>query len=114
MSYYDSEASYLSDAQGRSVTPLIQPWPKTNESDVATPPPQSPFVSRPGRPPRGTMSKDERAAAAEMKKLEDAKKAEGPCMGTEGSRLANAKRRLGFLDDEDFDDVMESTDLGEE
>ena len=114
MSQYDSERSYLSDAQGRSVTPLIQPWQMAVESEGSVQAQLSPFIRRLGRPPKDGRNNDERAAAAELQKLEEAKKAVGVCMGTEGTRLANAKRRLGFLDDEDFDDVVESTDLGEE
>ncbi|CAK3925025.1 hypothetical protein AC579_621 [Lecanosticta acicola] len=114
--YTDSD-SYLSDRQGRSVTPIIRPaWEQAQEgastykklviltSDL-------PGGKKPvGRPPQdpsfsGT-SKEEREAAAELKKLEEQKKHEGVTMGQEGSKMANAKRRRGFLDDEDFEDIV--------
>ena len=95
-----SPAAYLSDSRGRSVTPVIYPAGKEPENDAG----------RGGnvRAPSQTYnSKDEREAAAELKKLEDFKRIVGPLFGPEGTILANAKRRRGFLHDEDFEDVVE-------
>jgi hypothetical protein len=95
-----SPAAYLSDARGRSVTPVIFP--------TGTEPENHP--SRGGNvraPPRTYNTKDEREAAAELKKLEDFKGIVGHLFGPEGTILANAKRRRGFLHDEDFEDVVE-------
>lgn len=64
-----------------------------------------------GRPPAGS-SKDERVARAELQKLKDRKKAVGPSLEKTGVRLANDKRRMGFLDDENFEDVVESEGEG--
>jgi hypothetical protein len=56
--------------------------------------------------PRSYSSKDERAAVAELRKLEDFKHIVGAIFGPEGTVLANAKRRRGFLHDEDFEDIV--------
>lgn len=111
--YTDSEA-YLSDHYGRSVTPVIVPDAEQHRAATVGAPvgasagdSSGPAEQRgPGKPPTH-MSKDERLAAAELKKLEDQKRYEGPSMGLEGSRLVNEKRRRGFLDDEDFEDIVE-------
>jgi hypothetical protein len=60
--------------------------------------------------PRGYNSKDEREALAELGKLEDFKRIVGAVFGPEGTILANAKRRRGFLHDEDFEDIVEDDD----
>ncbi|KXT03393.1 hypothetical protein AC578_3966 [Pseudocercospora eumusae] len=117
----DSEA-YLSDAYGRSVTPVIVPLAERQQEEAPMQPKQegsmSPPTKPPGRPPKhasafGTAigsSKAEQEAAAELKKLEDQKRREGFSMGLESSRLVNEKRRKGFLDDEDFEDVIDDTE----
>ncbi|CAK1358062.1 unnamed protein product [Cercospora beticola] len=130
-------AAYLSDASGRSVTPLILTLQELAQQKVeaevgggaedevmedvrastSMAPPK--LKRKPGRPSKiqeafglQTMSldKNEREAATELKKLEDQKRREGVTMGLEGSRLVNAKRRRGFLDDEDFEDVIEDSE----
>ena len=98
----DSEA-YLSDAHGRSVTPMIVPLSERDPSDVQKGPQAKKFFS-------GPSTKPTEAANKELNKLRDQKIAEGPTMGREGSRLANEKRRRGFLDDEDFEDVIVDSD----
>lgn len=99
----DSEA-YLSDAQGRSVTPIIVP----NFEDPQGASSQG-LASAWKRPGHGAqLNKDERKAAAELEALEKHKRAVGPSMDRTGVRLANKKRRVGFLDDEDFEDEVES------
>lgn len=59
------------------------------------------------------MSRDERDAEEELKKLEDRQRAVGIVMGRTGSRLANEKRRAGFLDDEDYEDEISEEDVPE-
>lgn len=59
----------------------------------------------PGRPPAGGP---ERIACEELQKLKERKKAVGPTLEKTGVRLANQKRRMGFLDDENFEEVVES------
>ena len=104
----DSEA-YLSDAQGRSVTPIITPRVPTEATSQVMPN----VVRGPGRPKKDGLSGDERDAAGELQKLEDQMRSTGPSMVRTGSRLANKKRRLGFLDDEDFEGHIESDDVPE-
>lgn len=122
----DSDA-YLSDAYGRSVTPIIVPLSERQQQggeEEQTKPEGTmspPAVKRgPGRLTQHGesvfltgltgLSKEEQYAAAELKKLEDQKRREGPTMGLESSRLVNEKRRKGFLDDEDFMDVIDDTE----
>lgn len=69
--------------------------------------------ARLGRPPAG-FSKDERNAQQELQELKERKKAVGPTLEKTGVRLANAKRRMGFLDDENFEDIVESEGEGPE
>lgn len=136
----NDNAAYLSDASGRSVTPIIltrQEIAKQkadaaaaeaddydddmeDASPIATTS-MAPTVRKrgPGQPRKNpeafglqsmSLDKNAREAAAELKKLEDQKRHEGPTMGLEGSRLANDKRRRGFLDDEDFEDFIEDSE----
>lgn len=93
----------MSDSRGRIVTPIIQPM--ANFGLGMTPGQAMP--ARIGRPPAGA-SKDERGAQAELQKLKERKIAVGPTMEKMGVRLANDKRRMGFLDDEKFEDIVES------
>ena len=69
--------------------------------------------ARPGRPPAGS-SKEMRKAQQELQELKQRKKAVGPSMEKTGVRLANEKRRMGFLDDENFEDIVESEGEGPE
>lgn len=69
--------------------------------------------ARIGRPPAGS-SKDERIAQQELQKLKERKLAVGPSMEKTGVRLANEKRRMGFLDDENFEEIVESEGEGPE
>ena len=67
-----------------------------------------------GMPPKhfADLSKDERIAQQELQKLKERKMAVGPTMEKTGVRLANEKRRMGFLDDENFEDIVESEGEG--
>lgn len=69
--------------------------------------------ARLGRPPAGSQ-KDERKAQQELQQLKERKKAAGPSLEKTGVRLANEKRRMGFLDDENFEDIVESEGEGPE
>lgn len=69
--------------------------------------------ARLGRPPAGSQ-KDERKAQQELQQLKERKKAVGPSLEKTGVRLANEKRRMGFLDDENFEDIVESEGEGPE
>ncbi|KAK4494836.1 hypothetical protein PRZ48_014192 [Zasmidium cellare] len=103
----DSEA-WLSDSKGRSVTPLIVPRSERQADDSQpdpTPKNKLYFLQGPG-----PFTKEQREAAAELQKLRDKKEREGWIMGQEGSRLVTDKRRRGFLDDEDFEDVIYDSD----
>ncbi|KAI6961869.1 hypothetical protein KC332_g16282 [Hortaea werneckii] len=104
----DSEA-YLSDAQGRSVTPIITPNSERHQASASATPAA---LRRPGEPSQQPLTKDERKAAAELEELEQQKVAVGPSMDRTGVRMANSKRRKGFLDDEDFEDEVESEGEG--
>jgi hypothetical protein len=95
-----SPTTYLSDSRGRSVTPVIYPAGKEPKNNIGG-------DGNVRVPQRTYNSKDEREAAAELKKLEDFKQIVGSLFGPEGTILANAKRRRGFLYDEDFEDIVE-------
>ena len=69
--------------------------------------------ARLGRAPAGS-SKDERNAQRELQELKERKKMVGPSLEKTGVRLANEKRRMGFLDDENFEDIVESEGEGPE
>ncbi|KAK5136628.1 hypothetical protein LTR08_002642 [Meristemomyces frigidus] len=99
----DSEAPYLSDAHGRSVTPLIVP--DLDRAEAA-----SLVLPKALRRAGVHMTKDERKAAAELGELEAQKRVVGVEMDRLGVRMASRKRRVGFLDDEDFEDEMGSED----
>lgn len=103
----DSE-SYLSDAHGRSVTPVIVPLQEQQRQQQQDPPILTSNVKRVGRPPAkpASESKEVRAAKAELEKLAEQKRIEGFILGQEGSVLATDWRRRGFLDDEDFMDFV--------
>jgi hypothetical protein len=62
----------------------------------------------------GATSKDEQIAQQELQKLKERKLAVGPSMEKTGVRLANEKRRMGFLDDENFEEIVESEGEGPE
>lgn len=113
----DSEA-YLSDAQGRSVTPIIRPREFREASSSRVVPAA---LRHPGRLARmmGQSSQEGRKAAQALEGLEKQQKAVGVLMEKGGATMANRKRRRGFLDDEDFEDERESDgiaapDVGED
>lgn len=102
---HDSEMSeaYLSDAKGRRVTPKI-----TIPEDDEQPNGVSGGPSRgPGRPaaktPHEKAKESEDAAIRKKKEI-------GVGVDKGGVRLANAKRRQGFQDDEEFEMVVDDED----
>lgn len=99
----------MSDSRGRSVTPVIKPMSNIGLAESAS----QIMPARLGRPPAG-LSKDERNAQQELQELKERKKAVGPSLEKTGVRLANEKRRMGFLDDENFEDIVESEGEGPE
>ncbi|KAK5720742.1 hypothetical protein LTR15_006703 [Elasticomyces elasticus] len=102
----DSEA-YLSDAQGRAVTPIIRPAADREATSRVVPA----ALRKPGVASMkdvGFLSKDAKEALEELECLENHKKAVGVTMERTGAVFANKKRRQGFLDDEDFEDEVES------
>lgn len=100
--------SYLLDAHGRAVTPLIEP----------TPPPQPPLSSishqhsTSARP--ANNSAENKLAAQELEELKTYKKAIGPTMGREGCVLVSEERRETFLGDEDFESVMYGSEFDDD
>lgn len=93
-----SEA-YLSDAQGRIVTPKIV---IPDDDQLASDPSAAP--RGPGRPPAKTPH--EKAKESEEAAI-SRKRAIGAGVDKGGARLANAKRRQGFQDDEEFEMVVD-------
>jgi hypothetical protein len=87
----------LSDARGRRVTPRV------SAPTSATGTPGSASVPRRGRPPKSTPEQKaiDSQAAAIKKKREI-----GPGLDRGGARLANDKRRAGFVDDENGEEVI--------
>ena len=92
----DSEA-YLSDAHGRQVTPRISgPPPSTSNA--------RPSGERGrGRPPKKPA---EQAAKEQLDDLALKKREIGLGVDRGGATLANEKRRAGFIDDEDEEEVF--------
>ena len=96
-----SEA-YLSDAKGRCVIPRVSAPAEVSQagSDV--------LVSRrSGR--QGSKTAQEKAKESEEAVIRR-KKEIGAGVDKGGARLANAKRRQGFRDDEEFEMVVDDDD----
>ncbi|KAK3721391.1 hypothetical protein LTR37_003267 [Vermiconidia calcicola] len=96
-----------------SQQPTLQPSQPTTQP--SQPPISTPLVRGRGRPPKDGIPqavRDVTAAAAggasdaELKKLEEQKRAVGPTMGRMGCVLVDDGRREGFLDDEEFEDTV--------
>ncbi|KAF2431078.1 hypothetical protein EJ08DRAFT_678642 [Tothia fuscella] len=102
----DSEA-YLSDAHGRQVTPRISA-PASASASGATPSSALRLgLPQRGRPPKSTPEQKAREKEAEIAKR---KKEIGVGMDRGGARLANDKRRAGFVDDDEEESVVENED----
>jgi len=95
-----SEA-YLSDAKGRRVTPTVSVPAEASQAASNV----SMLASRgPGRP--GPKTAQEKAKESEEAAIRR-KKEIGAGVDKGGVRLANAKRRQGFRDDEEFEMVVD-------
>ncbi|EMD91575.1 hypothetical protein COCC4DRAFT_78864 [Bipolaris maydis ATCC 48331] len=90
---HDSDA-YLSDAQGRQVTPRITVDPQRLEALSLSPPC---LLSRGrGRPPKRTLEQEARDAHDRLVSLK--MRIGGPGMDRGGATLVNDKRRRGLID----------------
>jgi hypothetical protein len=93
---HDSE-SYLSDAQGRRVTPRIKvdrDRPDTTNSSALE---KHDFTPRGrGRPPKNTQEREAREAQERL--VSQKRRIGGPGMDRGGATLVNDKRRRGFHD----------------
>jgi hypothetical protein len=94
--------SYLSDNNGRQVTPRVMARGLMESSRTLK---QLPVRRGPGRSMK-QVSADEEAREAQMFLLQR-KQQIGPGMDRSGVRLATEKRRMEFLDDEDFEEIIE-------
>ena len=61
-----------------------------------------------------SLSKDEKKAKAELGGLVKHKRVVGVLVEKGGATFANGKRRAGFLDDEDFEEEVESEGVHDE
>lgn len=103
---HDSEA-YLSDAQGRQVTPRITVEPERIEALSKSP--QAPSGRGRGRPPKRTAEDEAREAHDRLVSLK--KRIGGPGMDRGGVTLANDKRRRGFIEgDETEEELVDAED----
>ena len=99
----DISDAYLSDRQGRRVTPrVVAPPPDDNSQQ-----PQQPVAGR-GRG-RGAGAAGSKAAES-LRLLEMKKKQVGFGLDKGGATLANEKRRQGFIDDDDLEEVVPDSD----
>ncbi|KAL1644788.1 hypothetical protein SLS58_004253 [Diplodia intermedia] len=103
-SHDSASEAYLSDSRtGRRVTPLVSA-PSREAVDVAMAAP-APVPRGPGRPKR-----DGQKPLDVQTEMERKKKLVGPGLDRGGARLANEKRRMGFIDDEDFEEIVSDSD----
>lgn len=90
---YDSEA-FLSDAQGRQVTPRITVNLERLESDNSSSQVAAQAPRGRGRPPKVTPEQEARDAQSRL--VLQKKRIGGPGMDRGGARLVNDKRRRGL------------------
>lgn len=100
---HDSEA-YLSDAQGRQVTPRITVDPARIEALSMMP--QAPIASGRGRgrPPKRTVEQEAHDAYGRLVSLK--RRIGGPGMDRGGVTLANDKRRRGFIETDEMEEEL--------
>ncbi|KAJ4367466.1 hypothetical protein N0V83_007049 [Neocucurbitaria cava] len=94
MNANDSEA-YLSDAQGRQVTPRITVDLERFQTDSSTSQGASHASRGRGRPKNAP---EQEAREAQARLVSQKKRTGGPGMDRGGARLVNDKRRKGFND----------------
>jgi hypothetical protein len=100
---HDSEA-YLSDAQGRRVTPRIAVDPSraaTDDSSLQTP---APAPRGRGRPPKNKAEQEAREAHERL--VSQKRRIGGPGMDRGGATLVNDKRRKGFRDSDGVEEEL--------
>ncbi|EUC46435.1 hypothetical protein COCMIDRAFT_92857 [Bipolaris oryzae ATCC 44560] len=99
--------AYLSDAQGRQVTPRITVDPERLEALSLSPPD---LLSRGrGRPPKRTLEQEARDAHDRLASLK--MRIGGPGMDRGGATLVNEKRRRGLIDvDETEEEIVNVED----
>ncbi|EON61173.1 hypothetical protein W97_00385 [Coniosporium apollinis CBS 100218] len=96
---HDSDA-YLSDRSGRRATPQIAAPSGASSSAPAS----AAHRAGPGRPAKKS---DEQKALEAQRRLEQVKRDIGPGVDRGGARLANEKRRAGFVDDEVGEEIVD-------
>lgn len=92
---HDSEA-YLSDAQGRRVTPRIVASSTVYDNDTLPAPLSTSTPRGRGRPSKNTQEQEARDMQARL--VSQKRRMGGPGMDRGGATLANEKRRRGFVD----------------
>jgi hypothetical protein len=100
---HDSEA-YLSDAQGRQVTPRITVNPNRATEYHSSLQGSSFALRGRGRPPK--TSQEQEAREAHERLVAHKRRIGGPGMDRGGATLANDKRRKGFNDGEDMEETL--------
>lgn len=99
----DSEA-YMSDAQGRRVTPRITATPEHMNNGGNSIVKPSPTPRGRGRPPKNALENE--AREIQKRVLSQKKRLGGPGMDRGGASLANNKRRKGFSDHDDTEEEL--------
>jgi hypothetical protein len=98
---HDSEA-YLSDAQGRRVTPRIELERVGKDAPVSAFAGSAPRGR--GRPPKNTLEKEARETQERL--IAQKKRIGGPGMDRGGATLVNDKRRKGFNHGDDLEEEL--------
>lgn len=104
---HDSEA-YLSDAQGRRVTPRITADPSRAQRDHTLSDNHASTSRGRGRPPKNT--KEQEAHEAQERLVSQKKRIGGPGMDRDGATLVNDKRRRGFNDSDGIEEELVEAD----
>jgi hypothetical protein len=100
---HDSEA-YLSDAQGRAVTPRIRADPHRANMYQSSSQTAAPVPRGRGRPPKSTVEQEAREAQERL--VSQKKRIGGPGMDRGGATLVNDKRRKGFSDSDGMEEEL--------
>ena len=100
---HDSEA-YLSDAQGRQVTPRIMIDRDRMEEGFMSPYDNASTPRSRGRPTKNAQEKEAREAQERL--ISHKRRIGGPGMDRCGATLVNEKRRKGFIDSDDTEEEL--------